>query len=117
MLPISMLLDHSNIYKNVALSSTGVLVKGASTEVYHMHIGNTNASAVFVHFYNKATAPTTGTDVPVMTYLIPSSGVYAEELVDPAWFPLGFGVSCTTGSADNDSTPPGTAIVVNFIYK
>jgi hypothetical protein len=109
--------NYAKKYKNVALSNTGQLVKTLGTELYSIHFGNTNASVVYLHLYDKATAPTTGTDVPVATYLIPASDEVYMPFDEPNYFTLGLGVSVSTGSADNDNTAPGTACVINLQYK
>lgn len=117
MLPESKLQSYATPYKNLAVSSTGILVKGNQTELHYLNIGNTNSSVVYLKLYNKATAPTVGTDIPVYTYLLPASSVYAEQNVDPAYFPLGLGIAVTTTSADNSSTAPSSALVINLRYK
>lgn len=118
----------TSYYKNLALSSTGVLIKaggsagegGGNAPAKYVHsviLTNTNASLVYVKWYDKATAPTVGTDVPVAVWGLQSNQTFALELNDPMPFYNGIGIGCVTGSADNNTTAPATAIVVDIHYK
>ena len=71
---------------------------------------NTGATAAFVKLYNKATAPTVGTDVPEMIIPVPAavSGVPGAAELRPGFiayrFALGLGIAITGGAADTDTT-------------
>ena len=60
--------------------------------------------------YNKATAPTVGTDVPEMIIPVPAavSGVPGVASINPGFltfrFALGLGIAITGGMADSDTT-------------
>lgn len=107
-------------YKNVALLATGVLVKANYAELQHINITNTTTSVIYLKLYNKATAPTVGTDVPVHTLGVPANsttGVLDIDFGDPIYFSFGLGIAVTTTSADNSSTAPATAAVINLLYR
>ena len=104
-----------------AATTNATSVKGSSGTVYDMQCFNTNAEARFLKFYDKATAPTVGTDVPVKVIMMPgnSSGAGAT-----AAFPVGINfangiaIAITAGIADTDATAVGAGdCVVNFDYK
>jgi len=105
-----------------AASPNATSVKGSAGQVYGWYITNTNASARFVKLYNKASSPTVGTDVPVMTLLIPGntsgSGAVAAEFVSGIAFGAGIALALTTGSADADTgAVAASEIIVNLFFK
>jgi hypothetical protein len=80
---------------------------------------NTTAAVYFLKFYNKATAPVCGTDVPKWTVPIPfgassSGGGFVLPLGQGIMFPLGLGFCITSGIADNDTGNAAAGIVVNL---
>jgi hypothetical protein len=68
------------------------------------------AGAAFVKLYNKATAPTVGTDVPLMIIPVPAAvgGVPGVAQISPGFngyrFALGLGIAITGAVADTDTT-------------
>lgn len=103
----------SNVRKaariQAAATTNATLVKTGSTLAFCGLVGNNGAGNAYIKFYNKATAPTVGTDVPVVTYLIPPSRNVEIELEYS--FPLGLGYAITGAAADNDTT----AVLVNQV--
>lgn len=58
----------------VSLASTNAtVVKASAGQVYGWALGNTNASPRYLKLYNKASAPTVGTDTPTQTIIIPGN--------------------------------------------
>lgn len=107
-----------SIYRNIDVDETGVLVKGSAGVVYDLHLMNQGSAARYIKLYDKATAPTVGTDAPVMTvYLVGRS--YIELTSAIGWpFSSGIGVGATTGVADADTGAPGAnECLVNLLYK
>jgi hypothetical protein len=105
-----------------AANTTGINAKGSAGQVYGWAITNTNASARFVKLYNKATAPTVGTDTPVITLVIPGNatgaGMVAAEFTSGIAFGTGIGYGITGAIADNDTTAPAAnEVVVNLFFK
>ena len=90
-----------------AATTNSTLVKGSAARLYAAHVTNTSAALKYVKLYNKATAPTVGTDVPVCSFAIPAgwSGNIIDSVFGIAAFPLGLGWGITNGAADNDTTP------------
>ena len=104
-------------YRNIDLDETGKLIKGSAGQVYGWFLYNNAATTRYVKFYNKATAPTVGTDTPVMTVPIPAgSGANVEYNVGIA-FATGIGVGATATVADNStSAPDANDVIVNIFY-
>ena len=105
-----------------ANNTTGISAKGSAGQVYTIIAHNINAAARFLKLYNKATAPTVGTDTPVMTLPIPGNTAGAGFVIDTGGmgiaFATGIGYGITTGVADNDTgAPAANEVVVNVFYK
>lgn len=109
-------------YKLVSAASTNATsVKGSAGTIYSISASNVNAAVRYLKLYNKATAPTVGTDVPVQTYAIPGNTAGAGTNI-----PLGLpGLNFSTGIAfalTTEATDAGTTgvaaneIVVNLGY-
>lgn len=92
-----------------AATTNSTLVKTGNTVALCGMVGNNGAGNAYIKFYNKATAPTVGTDVPFATFLIPPSRNVEIEL--DYGFSLGLGYAITGAAADNDTT----AVLVNQV--
>ena len=92
----------SNI--NSVGSTNAAFIKNAAGTIYNIIASNTNAATRYVKFYNKASAPTVGTDVPVLTIAVPTNGtVQANMGVLGHRFATGIAIAITTGAADSDT--------------
>lgn len=105
-------------FRSLSLVATGVNVKSSNGKAFTFTITNTNASIVWVKFYNKNTAPTVGTDTPVLTYGIqPNSTFNCIDSTLGVWFSAGIGIACTTVQSDGDSTAPtANTVTCNGVY-
>jgi hypothetical protein len=106
-------------YRNINLGTTGVNIKGSAGQVGGWFIANRSAAERVIKFYNKATAPTVGTDTPALTITL-DAGTRAS--VPPGSvginFSSGIGIGASAGLADNDSTAPSSNdVVVNVYYN
>lgn len=89
-----------------AASTNATNLKGSAGNVFSIALVNTNAAVRYIHLYNKATAPTVGTDVPVATFGIPGNAAGAGISIPAdigAAFTTGIGYSLTTGASDTDT--------------
>lgn len=97
-------------FLNSAATTNGALVITGTSGVSSLYATNTGATAAFVKLYNKATAPTVGTDVPEMIIPVPAavSGVPGKAELTAGFinyrFALGLGIAITGGVADTDTT-------------
>lgn len=85
-------------------STNAALIQAGPCGVATVFINNAAASARFVRLYDKATAPTVGTDVPVAVITVPSSSSKEITLRYELEFVLGLGVAITGAAPYNDST-------------
>lgn len=97
-------------FVNSAASTNGALIITGTSGLQAFYATNTGASVAYVKLYNKATAPTVGTDVPEMVIPIPAaaSGVPGVATLPIGFsgyrFALGLGIAITGAAADNDTT-------------
>ena len=107
-----------SVFKRVATADTNAaVVKASAGVVYGIFVNNINAAARYLKLYNKATAPTVGTDVPVMVIPIAPGQVVYISIQAGVAFSTGIGIGLVSGLADN-STGAVTASehVVSIVY-
>lgn len=80
-------------------------VKSSAGQVYGVVATNLSASVRYLKLYNKASAPTVGTDVPVMTIPIAAGAIVSLEIgAQGMRFNPGIACAITGGAADTDAT-------------
>lgn len=100
----------SNI--NSAASTNATSVKASAGTVYSITASNTAASPLYVKLYNKASAPTVGTDVPVLTIPVPAGGVVNVPFGTTGHrLATGIALAITANAADSDTTAIGASEV------
>ena len=93
----------SNI--NSAANTNGTAVKTSAGTVYNVAAFNNGAAAAYVKFYNKASAPTVGTDVPIIVIKVnPGENAIQNFGTLGHRFTTGIGLAITGGAADTDTT-------------
>lgn len=103
-----------------AASNNSTIVQTGKVVLHVLLPINTTATLYYLKLYDKATAPTCGTDVPKLTVPVPSTGTVNQgggvslPSADGLVFINGFGFCLTGGIADNDNTSAATGIVLNF---
>jgi hypothetical protein len=108
-------------YKLISLASTNAnVVKASGGNLYSIVAIGLTSSVRYLKFYNQATTPNVGTDVPVMTIPVPANTQGAGIAIPftiGVNFSLGIGIALTTTSADNGSTAIGAGdVIVNLTY-
>lgn len=106
-------------YTLVSLSSTNAtVVKATPGFVTGFSVFNINAAVRYIKFYNKATAPTVGTDTPVMVFGIPAGSGNNYVLPCSVSFSSGISFALTTGITNADTgAVAASEILVNIFYK
>jgi hypothetical protein len=90
-----------------AASTNATSVKASAGQVHCIYAANNAATIAFLKLYNKASAPTVGTDVPVVTIPLPANGgAVVIEMNVPDIYATGIAYSIhgATGAADSDAT-------------
>jgi hypothetical protein len=105
-------------YKKIDLDESGQNIKNAAGQVFGWYLFNAAAAVRFVKFYDKAAAPTVGTDTPLFTLGLPAGAAANVELANGIAFANGIGIGATTGAADADTgAPAANDLVVAVFYK
>lgn len=89
-----------------AATTNATSVKASAGIVGFIYAVNLNAAVRYLKLYNKASAPTVGTDTPVATLPIPASTTGAGFFITiPVGvnFSTGIAFALTTGVADSDT--------------
>lgn len=90
---------------NSAATTNAVSVKASAGVVYGIAVSNQNAAVRVLKLYDKASAPTVGTDIPVLTVPVPASSVLSLNLGTIGLrFATGIAIATTTGIVDSDTT-------------
>lgn len=105
-----------------AASTNATSVTATPTQIYALQILNFNAAARYFKIYDKASAPTVGTDVPLQALGIPPNSTTGGGFVLPIPVGMqlsnGFAFALTTGAADGDTGAVAAGeIVVNYCRK
>lgn len=104
-----------------AASTNATSLKGSAGQVGSVTCTNINAGQRYLKFYNKATAPTVGTDVPVYVYPIPGNTAGAgvtHSIPAGIEFTTGIAWALTTGPTVADTgAVAASEIVVSIAYK
>ncbi len=92
-----------------AATTNATVAKASPGRLFGWVASNTNAAARYLKVYDKATAPTVGTDVPVLTIMLPIGGVAMHDMADGVVFSRGISFALTSGAADADTGAVGAA--------
>jgi hypothetical protein len=106
------------IYRKVATADTNAAsIKASPGTVSSIYAVNNTASAKYLKLYNKATAPTVGTDTPVFTYLIPANTLVSVPFTQDMGmqFTTGIGIGISGGLADGDTTALAAGDVIAHV--
>ncbi len=110
------------MHKTVSAASTNATsVKAAAGKLYTIAVSSVNAAVRYLKLYNKASAPTVGTDTPVWTLPIPGAtagGGLVLSIEQGLEFTTGIAFALTTEATDAGSTGvSANEHVVNLGYK
>ena len=97
-------------FKSSTASTNATSVRGSAGSVFNIIIHNTHGgggggSAITLRFYDKATAPVVGTDVPMIIIHIGSGTSKELNFTSGITFKNGIAYSITAGNALLDATP------------
>ncbi len=104
-----------------AASTNATNVKSSPGKIFMISATNRNANPRYLKLYNKATAPTVGTDAPVFTFMIPgnSSGTGTNVAVPAVGLRFSAGISFALTTEPEASGATGVAaleVIVNLGY-
>ena len=104
-----------------AASTNATSVKSSAGTITTIAAVSMNETTVsYLKIYDKATAPTVGTDVPVLTIPVPTHTQGAGIVIpipNGVTFSNGIAIAVTGGVADSDTTAVGAdEVVINLTY-
>ena len=88
---------------SAAASTNGTSAKAAAGDIFAIQGYNAAATVRYLKIYNKASAPTVGTDVPVKTIALAPSSAFNLSFPVGYYCSAGIAYALTTGSADSDT--------------
>lgn len=101
-----------------AATTNATSVKASAGQVFGWYLRNAAAYDVFLKLYNKASAPTVGTDTPFMTIPIPTLAAANVEIANGVAFGTGIAFAITKVVTDADATAVAlNDLVVNLFWK
>ena len=95
----------ASAYSAVTTAGTNaVVVRNAAASLFEVTVSNVTATAAYVKLYNKTSAPTVGTDVPVLTIPAPANSLQVVNLgALGKRFTSGISIAVTAGIAATDT--------------
>lgn len=111
------------VYRVGANSNNSENIKGSAGTVYSVQVSSISTGIAYLKLYDKATAPTCGTDTPVAGFLVPGSSATTGSGNNTTFsvgknFALGIGVCLVTGIANSDNTAvAANTYTFNIDYK
>lgn len=94
-------------HRRVSTGTDDVLVAAGRRVLRKVHVSNIGGTAAYLKLFNKATAPVSGTDIPVLTLwtgLSTGGGPYTFDLEPGIVFPDGIGLGMIQEAADSGVT-------------
>lgn len=96
--------------------NTSQQCKASAGSLCGLHVGNPNGSISYIQLFDASTGSVTpGSTTPKLSFAIPANGNLDLEFVRPIAFSTAITYTCTTTATGG--TGPGTALVVNMLYK
>lgn len=100
-----------------AASTNAASVKATAGSLYELTVSNVTATPVYVKFYNKATAPTVGTDVPILTVPVAATTTVSMEFgALGKRFGTGIGIAATAAAVATDTGVAVAGVQINASY-
>jgi len=87
-----------------AATTNATSLKASAGQIYSIDVFNNAAYTVYLKLYNKASAPTVGTDTPSWTMPIASGGGFSREFPRGKTFTTGIAYAITKLEVDTDTT-------------
>ena len=99
-------------------STNATSIKTNAGSMFCSTISNVTAATIYVKYYNKASAPTVGTDIPVITIPVPAGTTQVLETGRVGLrFSLGIAMAVTAAAAATDATvvTAGAQIFTSYV--
>ena len=98
-------------------ATTNATATGFTGNLFYIGLTNTSASTIFFKLYNKAAAPTVGTDVPILTIPVAANSFVYQDSTMGLRFTSGISWATTGAIADSDTTAIAAGCKVALMYR
>lgn len=100
-----------------AASTNAAVIKSTAGTMYEVSVFNPTAATIYAKFYNKATAPTVGTDVPILVVPVAPNALASMDLgAVGKRFSAGIGIATTAGPASTDAVAIAAGAIISATY-
>lgn len=108
----------SNYVAISAASTNAGFIKAAAGNLFELSVFNPTAALIYLKLYNKASAPTVGTDVPLITIPVPINGFVSPEFGPMGKrFTVGIAIAITAGPLATDAVAVAAGAQVSGSYN
>lgn len=103
----------------VSAASTNASIRRSSPDTLtEVTVSNPTGTAMYLKVYNKATAPTVGTDVPVMTIPMPANSFAAYDFgASGKYFASGIATAITAGPLATDTVAAAAGGQISMSFR
>lgn len=103
---------------SAAATNNSTNMKSSAGKLFAVQGFKATAAACWVKFYNKASAPTVGTDLPFISLYCPASSPFLFTYHGGIQFSTGIGYAIVTGTSETDNTAvaAGDILNLNILY-
>lgn len=107
----------SAITATSAATTNATSASGSPRSLQEVTVSNPSASAVYLKFFNKASAPTVGTDVPILTIPVAATATVGMQFgANGKRFTVGLAWALTGAFAATDTTAVAAGVQVSGTY-
>lgn len=100
-----------------AATTNAASVKSSGGAITMLTCFNNSASTIYIRIYNKTTAPTVGTDVPVAVFPVAAGALFNPNFgVSGLRLATGIAIAVTGAAPNNDSTAAAAGVIVSACY-
>jgi hypothetical protein len=109
---------NSTLYSVVTTASTNAAVaRTVGANLYELSVSNPTTSVAYLKIYNKASAPTVGTDVPLLTIPVPATSFQEIQFAAVGKrFSAGIAVAVTANAVATDTTVTVAGLQISLSY-
>lgn len=101
----------------LAATTNATSVKASAGTLGEIDVFNGSAGTIYVKLYNKASAPTVGTDIPILTIPVAAAATFIQEFGQIGKrFTTGIAYAVTGAAADADTTAIALGAKIGLTY-
>ena len=101
-----------------AASTNAAVVKASAGNIFEISVFNSTAATIYVRLYNKATAPTVGTDVPLVVIPVAANALANIEFgALGKRFATGIAIAVTAAAGNTDATAVTAGALISASYN